>query len=71
MFGIVNSYGKVLKPFFKSIGFDSIRITVDYFRVVELILNWTMFLLTFVTFGSVFLKGLDIFISKFYPEYES
>lgn len=70
MFGIVNSYGKILEPCFKHIGVYSRRISVDYFRIVELILNSTIFLLTMVMFGSIFLKGIVMSVSKFYPEYE-
>lgn len=70
MFGIVNSYGKILEPYFRHIGVYSRRISVNYFRIAELILIWTMFLLAIVMFGSVFLKGIVMFVSKFYPEYE-
>lgn len=68
MFGTVNRYGKILEPFFRNIGIDSIRIRVDYFRIVELILNSTIFLSIIGMFGGLFLKVIVTLIVKVYPE---
>ena len=68
MFGVVNRYGKTLGPFLKNIGVGPIRTSIDYFRIVELILNWTSLLLILITVASILLKGIAVGVLKYYPD---
>lgn len=69
MFGIVNSYGKVLEPFLKDIGIGSVRTKVDYFRIAEFVLRSIQLLMFIVFMGGILLVSIVDFISKNDPEY--